>query len=199
MRQKGDSISFDTPEDAEVSKLPRNELNPIADVSHRLCTCTAKFWTRSQNNRLPMSALTCGKLQRTVSQPPEPCLRLTWKPAKRFEGLYEQQDDNQIEHNLRGKFYTDSNGEYAFYCIKPTPYPVPSDGPSGKLLQLMNRHPFRPAHIHFIVSADFSELLQTLRATLMTRCRRLLRATNRSPRKSSTGGASTLTTIPCLR
>ena len=69
-------------------------------------------------------------------------------------GLYEQQDDKQIEHNLRGKFMTDSNGEYAFYCIRPTPYPVPFDGPAGKLLQLMDRHPYRPGHIHLIVSKD---------------------------------------------
>lgn len=46
-------------------------------------------------------------------------------------GLYEQQDDSQIEHNLRAKFKTDVNGRYAFYCLKPTPYPVPFDGESG--------------------------------------------------------------------
>lgn len=43
-------------------------------------------------------------------------------------GLYEQQDPNQKEHNLRGVFETDSNGEYSFYCLRPTPYPVPGDG-----------------------------------------------------------------------
>lgn len=43
-------------------------------------------------------------------------------------GLYEQQDDDQAEHNLRGKFMTDENGHYGFYCLKPTPYPVPFDG-----------------------------------------------------------------------
>jgi catechol 1,2-dioxygenase len=43
-------------------------------------------------------------------------------------GLYEQQDPNQVEHNLRGKFTTDENGRYWFYCIRPTPYPVPGDG-----------------------------------------------------------------------
>ena len=47
---------------------------------------------------------------------------------------------------------TDDKGEYSFYCLKPTPYPVPFDGPAGKLLQLMDRHPYRPAHIHLIVS-----------------------------------------------
>ena len=66
-------------------------------------------------------------------------------------GLYEQQDDNQIEHNLRGVFETDDNGEYGFYCLRPTPYPIPDDGPAGKLLKLMDRHPMRPAHIHLIV------------------------------------------------
>lgn len=43
-------------------------------------------------------------------------------------GLYEQQDSNQVEHNLRGKFTTDENGRYWFYCLRPTPYPVPDDG-----------------------------------------------------------------------
>ncbi|KAI9371657.1 Intradiol ring-cleavage dioxygenase [Aspergillus egyptiacus] len=65
-------------------------------------------------------------------------------------GLYEQQDPEQEEFNLRGKFRTDSEGRYSFYCLRPTPYPVPDDGPAGKLLKLMDRHPFRPAHIHII-------------------------------------------------
>lgn len=43
-------------------------------------------------------------------------------------GLYEQQDPNQVEHNLRGKFTTDADGRYYFYCLRPTPYPVPDDG-----------------------------------------------------------------------
>lgn len=70
------------------------------------------------------------------------------------QGLYEQQDDNQVDNNLRGKFRTDVNGEYAFYCIRPTAYPVPDDGPAGKLLQLLDRHPYRPAHIHLVVLRD---------------------------------------------
>ena len=43
-------------------------------------------------------------------------------------GLYEQQDENQVEFNLRGKFKTDAEGRYYFYCLRPTPYPVPDDG-----------------------------------------------------------------------
>lgn len=69
-------------------------------------------------------------------------------------GLYEQQDKDQVDCNLRGKFKTDENGRYAFYCLRPTPYPVPDDGPAGKLLKLLDRHPFRPAHIHLIVQRE---------------------------------------------
>lgn len=47
-------------------------------------------------------------------------------------GLYEQQDPEQVEHNLRGKFVTDENGRYWFYCLRPTPYPVPDDGLSRR-------------------------------------------------------------------
>jgi catechol 1,2-dioxygenase len=74
----------------------------------------------------------------------------TWEAST--NGLYEQQDPNQGDCNLRGRFTTDANGEYAFYCLKPTPYPIPFDGPAGKMLQLLDRHPMRPAHIHLIVS-----------------------------------------------
>ncbi|KKY28393.1 putative catechol dioxygenase [Phaeomoniella chlamydospora] len=65
-------------------------------------------------------------------------------------GLYEQQDPDQQEFNLRGKFITDDEGRYSFYCLRPTPYPIPDDGPAGKLLSLLDRHPWRPAHIHII-------------------------------------------------
>ncbi|PPJ57175.1 hypothetical protein CBER1_07014 [Cercospora berteroae] len=69
----------------------------------------------------------------------------------RTNGLYEQQDEHQAAHNLCGKFVTGVDGEYSFYAIRPTPYPVPSVGPAGKLLQLMDKPAFRPAHIHFMV------------------------------------------------
>ena len=67
-------------------------------------------------------------------------------------GLYEQQDNAQVDYNLRGRFTTEKNGKYSFYCLRPTSYPIPNDGPAGKLLELLDRHPMRPAHIHFIVS-----------------------------------------------
>ncbi|KAK6362469.1 Catechol 1,2-dioxygenase [Exophiala oligosperma] len=66
-------------------------------------------------------------------------------------GLYDQQDTSQPDGNMRGIFTSDSQGYYSFYCIKPVPYPVPYDGPAGDILKLMDRSPFRAAHIHFMV------------------------------------------------
>jgi catechol 1,2-dioxygenase len=67
-------------------------------------------------------------------------------------GKYDFQDpENQSDNNLRGKFKCDENGEYHFYCLKPTAYSLPTDGPAGVLLKLLDRHPMRPAHIHLMV------------------------------------------------
>lgn len=65
-------------------------------------------------------------------------------------GLYENQDDTQADMNLRGKFTTDASGRFAFRSVKPSGYPVPTDGPVGEMLRAQNRHPYRPAHIHFL-------------------------------------------------
>ncbi|KAH8707571.1 Intradiol ring-cleavage dioxygenase [Phaeosphaeriaceae sp. PMI808] len=68
-------------------------------------------------------------------------------------GLYEQQDPDQPEMNLRGNFTTDKDGKYNFYCLRPVPYPIPYDGPAGDILKALDRHPYRPAHIHFLLKA----------------------------------------------
>ena len=68
-------------------------------------------------------------------------------------GLYEQQDPDQPEMNLRGRFTTGADGKYNFYCLRPVPYPIPFDGPAGEVLKALDRHPYRPAHIHFLVSS----------------------------------------------
>lgn len=66
-------------------------------------------------------------------------------------GMYENQDENQADMNLRGKFFTDAEGGFRFRSIKPGAYPVPVDGPVGDLLRAQERHPYRPAHIHFLL------------------------------------------------
>lgn len=68
-------------------------------------------------------------------------------------GKYDVFDpENQSRHNLRGKFRTDENGKFSFYCLKPTEYAIDTSGPSAELLRIMGRHPFRPAHIHMMVT-----------------------------------------------
>lgn len=74
-----------------------------------------------------------------------------WQTAP--NGLYDVQDPSQPEMHLRGRFTTGPDGRYEFHTMKPVSYPVPTDGPVGRLLDLQGRHPFRPAHTHFIVSA----------------------------------------------
>lgn len=54
-------------------------------------------------------------------------------------GLYEQQDPEQPEFNLRGTFVSDADGFYAYKCLKPTSYPIPYDGPAGDILQAQGR------------------------------------------------------------
>jgi protocatechuate 3,4-dioxygenase beta subunit len=69
------------------------------------------------------------------------------------EGFYDvQQPGVQPELNLRGLFTADSSGEFWFRTIVPRYYPIPVDGPVGEMIRATGRHPFRPAHIHFIVS-----------------------------------------------
>jgi protocatechuate 3,4-dioxygenase beta subunit len=62
---------------------------------------------------------------------------------------------------LRARLRADEAGRYWFRTIKPTPYPVPTDGPVGLILDRMGRHPMRPAHLHFIVSAPGFETVVT--------------------------------------
>ncbi|GAA3113907.1 hypothetical protein GCM10020001_036340 [Nonomuraea salmonea] len=68
-------------------------------------------------------------------------------------GLYDTQDDNQDLGNLRGLFTTDADGRYWFRTIRPSSYPVPTDGTAGRLLRAVGRHPMRPAHFHYRVTA----------------------------------------------
>jgi protocatechuate 3,4-dioxygenase beta subunit len=68
--------------------------------------------------------------------------------------LYAVQDAEQPPDNLRGRFRTDDDGAFAFLTVRPVDYPIPEDGPVGRMLKATGRHAWRPAHIHCIVSAD---------------------------------------------
>ncbi len=69
-------------------------------------------------------------------------------------GLYDSQDPALGGLHMRGKFRTDADGRYLVRTVRPVNYPIPSDGPVGAMLRATGRHPWRPAHIHFVVSAD---------------------------------------------
>ena len=78
------------------------------------------------------------------------------------EGFYDvQQKGIQPDFNLRGVFRTGADGRYWFRGAKPKCYPIPDDGPVGQLLGRLGRHPYRPAHLHFILEADGFEKLTT--------------------------------------
>jgi hydroxyquinol 1,2-dioxygenase len=77
------------------------------------------------------------------------------------EGLYDVQRQGNEGMRARGKIKTDGDGRYRFWTIKPVSYPIPTDGPVGKMLLKMGRHPYRPAHTHMIVSAPGYETVTT--------------------------------------
>ncbi len=92
-----------------------------------------------------------GRVLDLQGQPIAGALLDVWQTAP--NGLYHVQDAHQPEHHLCGKVQADAEGRYRFRTLKPVSYPIPTDGPVGALLERLGRHPYRPAHIHFIVSA----------------------------------------------
>jgi hydroxyquinol 1,2-dioxygenase len=78
------------------------------------------------------------------------------------EGLYDvQRPELGQQRRARGVLHTDANGRTHFRTLMPTPYPVPTDGPVGRMLLSTGRHPWRPAHIHFMIRASGYQTLVT--------------------------------------
>jgi hydroxyquinol 1,2-dioxygenase len=76
------------------------------------------------------------------------------------DGLYDvQYDDGRI--GGRAHLHSDENGAYRFWAVTPTPYPIPHDGPVGKMLEATSRSPMRASHLHFMVTADGHRRLVT--------------------------------------
>ncbi len=93
-----------------------------------------------------------GEVCNDAGEPLENALLDVWQTAP--NRLYDVQDPDQPEMNLRAKVRTDANGRFAFQTVRPVPYTIPHDGPVGRFLEATGRHPWRPAHIHVIASAD---------------------------------------------
>ena len=76
------------------------------------------------------------------------------------EGFYDvQYGDDRVSG--RAYLYSDDEGRYSFWALKPTPYPIPADGPVGKMLRAVGRSPVRASHLHFMVSAPEQRTLVT--------------------------------------
>jgi hydroxyquinol 1,2-dioxygenase len=83
---------------------------------------------------------------------PVPAARLEiWEADE--DGFYDvQYPDDRVA--ARGHLFTDSAGAYRFWALAPTPYPIPHDGPVGRLLEAVGRSPMRASHLHFMVHAE---------------------------------------------
>jgi hydroxyquinol 1,2-dioxygenase len=77
------------------------------------------------------------------------------------DGFYDVQYQDLNQTRARGVLRTDAQGRFSFKSILPVAYPIPTDGPVGKMLVATGRHPWRPAHVHFMIKAEGFETLIT--------------------------------------
>ncbi|MES2262831.1 MAG: intradiol ring-cleavage dioxygenase [Pseudomonadota bacterium] len=127
---------------------PNTILGPfyVADAPHYDCGANICLDGKGE----PM--IVAGRVRGTDGRPLAGARLEVWQTND--DGYYDvQQKGTQPEHNLRGIFTADDEGRYWFQSVKPRHYPIPDDGPVGKLLGALGRHPNRAAHLHFIVSA----------------------------------------------
>ena len=104
-------------------------------------------------------ALVRGTIRNTRGEPIAGAQVDVWQNGD--DGLYTVQSDELPEDHLRGIYTTREDGSYAFVGVRPVPYTIPHDGPVGAMLDAARRHPWRPAHIHMIVTAPGYQRLQT--------------------------------------
>jgi hydroxyquinol 1,2-dioxygenase len=77
------------------------------------------------------------------------------------DGFYDVQYQGHDVHRARGTLHSGAKGEYFFRTIVAEAYPIPHDGPVGRMLKQLGRHPWRPAHLHFLIKAEGYETLIT--------------------------------------
>jgi catechol 1,2-dioxygenase len=104
-------------------------------------------------------AVVHGQVRSTEGAPIANAVLDVWQTAE--NGMYSGQDTAQPHGNLRGRYRTDAEGRYAITTILPVSYPIPTDGPVGKMLEATGRHPWRPAHLHFMIDAPGHRTLVT--------------------------------------
>jgi catechol 1,2-dioxygenase len=147
-----DAINHRKPSGATESTV----LGPfhVADAPHRALGDTIALDGKGQPLHIS------GRVLDERGQPIAGATLDTWESNP--DGFYDvQQRGIQPEHNLRGVFTTGPDGHFRFRTVMPTSYPIPHDGPVGKMLLSLGRHPYRPAHVHFIVKAAGFQPLTT--------------------------------------
>jgi len=77
------------------------------------------------------------------------------------EGNYDVQYPGLDRHQARGVLTAGADGRFHFRTIVAEAYPIPVDGPVGDMLRATKRHPWRPAHLHFMIKAPGYETLVT--------------------------------------
>ena len=162
-----------TPEDPPADHVPPSRL--VDEIAHKVVSDTGidptsssilgPFWSPNAPFReaggsivqdgVPPGGQVCrmhGVIRSMATGEPLPgAVFDIWQASS--NGKYDFQDpDRQSPNNLRGKFRADDQGRYELYCLHPTAYSLPTDGPSHQLLTLLDRHPMRPAHIHIMVT-----------------------------------------------
>jgi len=123
------------------------------------------FWPGAPNKELGADigegfgepTLYHGRVTDTFGKPIANCEVDVWSGDE--GGLYDMQKGDEMQ--LRAQFRTDQDGNYRFWSIKPTFYPVPGDGPVGRMLDKMGRHLNRPGHMHMMLNAPGHERLVT--------------------------------------
>jgi protocatechuate 3,4-dioxygenase beta subunit len=106
------------------------------------------------------AVLVRGRVTNARGKPIAGALLEIWQANE--DGFYDvQQKGIQPDMNLRGVFTSDEDGKYSFRTAYPRHYPIPYDGSVGDLLKALDRNPNRPAHMHFMVSAEGHETLVT--------------------------------------
>lgn len=119
----------------------------------------APIFKALEQDQLPL--LITGRVVDQDLQPIEHAKIEIWQTAQ--NGMYSGQDSQQDIDNLRGIFFSQAQGEYAIQSLIPVSYQIPSDGPVGDLLNFSKRHFWRPAHIHFMITApDYHDLVTHL-------------------------------------
>ncbi len=98
-----------------------------------------------------------GTVRDTAGKPVAAAKLDVWEAGA--DGFYDSQKGEAM--NLRGIFRADAQGRFRFRCVRPEFYPVPHDGPVGRMLTATGRHPMRPPHLHFWITAPGCKPLVT--------------------------------------